>query len=347
MMRGYANDFVEWLVDFWKEQIRLNKNEFVDVNHEKLGDLAAQLAQKELKAPDWQIPGVLPQNHEAAVSHWLYSTGVNFASMNFEEPFEKFAVAAFENNKPKILTGSLARQYCFYRHFGEEPIKAREILLLTNSKRDIEEFFRGETRMPLLEHRRRHLREIAEVMLRYFADDAMKILEKADFRVFGRCNAWDLGVVDILLKYFPTAYGGDWYRPDLVFNKRAQLFALLYHGRAVNSGGGLQPLVDSEHIGPIADHQVPNGLRHLGIVVYKPQLAARIDRRDLLARHSREEFEIRATTVYSMAEILRKINEERDKIGVKLWTMVELDYYIWRLGQESPHPHHLTITTDY
>lgn len=329
---------------------------FIRVNEERLMEVANKWSQldpdTEASPPDWKIPNVLPIDHKAFVSHLFYQSAINFASTNFEPPHEKFRIGKFR--------GSEAIGHCFYRFFGEKPIRPEALLKLAEYHDFVaycylmNDFFKGDTPIPLLSLRRVYLKAAANALAK-FQNDPMNILEMANFRVVGR-NLFHKGLIQLLTDEFKIfspedgevdVFGDDKYSYNVLFYKRAQLFALMYHCRAIHSNGELPPLKDPENIGPIIDPQVANALRYLGILEYAPELIAMIDNRKLIDRHSQEELEIRIGATYTVAKLLNRINEIRDEIGVRRWTMCNLDPRLWRLGRECPLQHHLTITTDY
>ena len=137
---------------------------------------------------------------------------------------------------------------------------------------------------------------------------------------------------------------------SIEFNKRSQLFPMVYHGRALSSSGTLQPIRDPENFGPIADYEVAKILRELGILQYNPGLAIAVETGTVINKDSSWEIEIRAQTVNAMAELLRRIDFYRSFSGSKSITMAELDYAIWSAGRSPEYEkirHHYTYTTAY
>lgn len=311
------------------------EKKYVSIDFVKLVSVAEDLAKQEMQVPDWKMPEVLPMDSKAFLSHLLYINAVNFAFTNFESPFEKFKVGNF--------SGSTAMTHCFYRKFGEKPIKYSEILQITDSLELTGKFFRGYTKMPLLDERRKNLREVALQLSGWFGDNVMNLLEESHW------NA--IEIIKNLKLYFWNSYGRDesnfwdgkrwWWLP---FHKRPMLFAMMYHGRS-SSDKNFPKLKNPEVIGPVSDYAVPNGLRGTGILVYDNALAEKIDAQTELSPNEREEIEIRTATVVVLNELLRRVNGKRPQN--QQITMAELDYQIWTLGREISLKHHLTETTAY
>jgi hypothetical protein len=332
------NFWAELICDFWKSAAEADRKFDVRVDEQKLNEAAEELARRQLLVPDWHIKGVLPDNHRAFVSHLLYICAAGeFAAFAVHPPWSKFTVDGF--------TGSQAMARCFYRIFGEKPIAAGQILDLLYCPEEPTLF--GKNPPVLLAERLAFLKEVAEGLIKFFDDDPMNILEKANFKAMSGSDSWNLGVVDLLKKHFPQTFGQDYRGPYLRFDKRAQLFVLMYQGRALHSNGELPLLKDPENIGPIIDAQVPNALRAQGILIYSQELAKQIDNRRPIVRGSRQEIEIRSGAFYAELEKLKRINEIRIKQSLPPLTMIELDYYDWTAGQNSRYPNYICITTDY
>lgn len=311
---------------------RLLKPQSVAVNFNRINEIAAELATRNLAIPDWQISGILPTSHKAFASHAFYLCAINFCFTNPDG-------ARFALDKKTI--GSSAAAACFYRRFGEQPIKAEEMLDIVYSEEASVEFFRSAVPMPLMDERRQHLKEVAEILLKKFDDDPVKILYR-DFFDAGK-------VVKTLCREFPMVFGSDRhiYEMDggrwitLRFDKRARLWPLIYQGRALHSDEQLPSLRNIQKIGPVSDCAVPNILRFWNILDYTLNLSFKIEHGIELPTGSQQELEIRWATIYAVELLLEAINK------IKPVTLVELDHYLWSMGKLSPFPYHYTNTTAY
>jgi hypothetical protein len=131
---------------------------------------------------------------------------------------------------------------------------------------------------------------------------------------------------------------------EVPFYKRAQLTAadlsLALGGRGLGAFGDLDRLTI------FADNLVPHVLRIDGVLAYDAELAARIDREELIAPGSAEEVEIRACAVHAV-ELMR---EALVRAGKKV-TSMGLDYVLWNRGQERYYktvkPRHRARTVYY
>jgi hypothetical protein len=303
--------------------------EFVAVDEKEISEMAATLAMETPTAPNFRTKGIFPKKNKVFVNHLLYMCAVDFCFW-LPDPKEKYEVDGF--------TGSMAMGRCFHRHFGEDPISPEEMMDIVSSYEKAEKFFRGKNLPQLLQERRENLLEVATVLKEKFNGDPNRILWIAGRTARNYVPSIFPDIVSILVDNFPVVFGS-----DSKFHKRAQLFCLMYQGRAWDSetdDQSLRPLNEFEGIGPVIDYQIPRALRHLGILKYSDDLAYRVDNYATIPEGSEEEFEIRAAAVYAVAELLKKLQPMH-------WTMLELDNWLLEFGRKCPKPHHRTLTTKY
>ena len=125
------------------------------------------------------------------------------------------------------------------------------------------------------------------------------------------------------------------------FRKLAHLAAALMASRSSRPWSGLEtfPLYP--------DYMLPKYLRHLGAIVYSPELSEAVDNRHEIPRHSPQEIAIRWATVRGGQLLVEELN----RAGV-LVDGPRLDYFLWSeavLGSNagSMGEHHRTVTLDY
>ena len=131
---------------------------------------------------------------------------------------------------------------------------------------------------------------------------------------------------------------------DVPFFKRAQLTAA---DLSLALGAkGLGAFRDLDRLTIFADNLVPHVLRIDGVLTYDPDLAARIDREDLITPGSPEEVEIRAAAVHAV-ELMRDALARHGRAV----TSMGLDYVLWNRGQERHYktikPRHRARTVYY
>ena len=194
----------------------------------------------------------------------------------------------------------------------------------------------GNTEIPLLNERVQCLNEAGAVLLKNFNGSFTKILEAADG------NAVKL--TDLFITHFPafndyTVLNGE----KVEFHKRAQLNTDMLNHQLTKHGK--KELTDLDKLTAFADYKVPQMLRKFGIITYTPKLTEKIDTYTEISKGSREEIEIRATTIQAIEQIKEHLKPRLPDI-----TAGQIDNYLWNKGQEkSPDdkPYHRTETICY
>ncbi len=344
------NPRTEGIVRLWNEEFfQDNCVRHVKIHILRLTDLADGLANQDLQVPDWNMPAVLPRDNETFASYLPYIAAINFSFTDLKKPHPRFRV----EDETGIYSGSQAMCRCLYRRFKNRPIKSDSITNVMTNEQSAQSFFRGNTPIPLLHHRIRYLLEVARNLKTKFNDDWKNLFEAGHWRAFGDANR--LGIVDLLEMEFPKSFGMDcFFHSDklrtnypLRFAKRAQLWLMIYQGRALANPKELRPLEDGDLLGPIADSAVPNALRSCEILEYNKELTQQIDEQIELTPHGTEVKEIRMATVAAMQKLLDRINLKRGGLGKSPTSMLALDNALWRLGRNLTKPAHLAKTTDY
>ena len=296
--------------------------------------VARSLATEEFQVPHWRET-VFPEHDEEFFDFITVGNCINFAFTNFDTG--KSFTAEYHGAPWRGAFGMWA---CLRRALENgSPITSGEFLsALTLAK--CQELFAGDSPMPMIEERWAILKEIGNVLSNHYQGHFQNLLNSSGGKAFG-----NQGLVTQLLKRFPSFRDESRHIKTgavLQFEKRAQLLAMMYQGRALASNV-LKPLSDSQNLGPIADYSVPRALHAQGILQYSPELKERIVSRSILPKDSIEEQEIRAQATSAQIMLLNEINGfRRDTV-----TFLELDYKLWMLGRRMDAPHHLTRTTAY
>jgi len=329
------NPYVETLKPVWLT------TKDVWVNEQKLQELIRKMKKEQLIIPAWAVPNVQPPI-DCDLSFWLnficWINTVNFAFTNFQPPYNKFTI---EYPEGTIWTGAFALSAAFMRALQEGiPVTSAEYMSRISLK-DVKYIFRPidkEHQIPMLRERYEIFHEVGRKLLKlspYRGDEWFDLFDQGNFRAFNNGK----GIVELIVANFPSFrkdfryYKG--YR--LEFYKRAQLLVMMYHGRAVNSGGRYPLIKDIEDIGPIADYDVPKALHFLGVLEYSNHLEVSIKNHRVFTPNDPEEVENRLAMSYVMKRIC-------DEVRVN---MAQADFYIWHMGKESEDPHMLVVTTDY
>lgn len=199
---------------------------------------------------------------------------------------------------------------------------------------DTRRLFAGEGVLQMIPQRGARLAAVARALSDRWGGAAANLVEEA---------GWDgPRVVDLLASTVPgyedqATVGGH----HLLFRKLAHLAAAVMASRSERHWSGMGSF------GVYPDYMLPRFLRHLGVLSYAPDLAASVDGRIEIPRHSEQEVAIRWATVYAGHRLV----EEMSRAGASI-TGPRLDYYLWSeavLGPDAHHmgEHHRTLTLDY
>ncbi|MBI2055861.1 MAG: hypothetical protein HYT37_00565 [Candidatus Sungbacteria bacterium] len=344
------------LVEVWKKIESGKKNKFVSIDYDNIERCVIDnfVAGKTiLQTPDWRIEGALARHDWVFAANSIVINALNFAFNIFEKPDTKYRW------RKSGFSGSLAMAERFYHLYGERIIQAHDIARLNASHMIRTKYFLdGEEAISLRDTRTRCLINIAEVLEEEYGGSPLNLLEDAlVWDEERKRSVWyafhdGKGLVELLIKKFPIAYGDAWKMADgtetytLKFNKKAQLVALLLYGRGKTSYV-LPPLVDINEVGQLTDYQVPNALHARRILRYNPVLAAKIDNWQEINAGSREELEIRLATTAACVELLDQINKCPEINFEPSVTLADLDYWLWVKGKQSPFRPHLVRTSAY
>ena len=336
------------------------------INQGRLRKVAREFAKKEYRIAPWGGPFFphFPEDHKTFVEFMGVGNAINFCFSNpatGEKAGEKFEIEnPHEDPEKPTVSGSIAMWACLKRALDAGvPILDPQFLAdLTIT--DVKHIFRTSSNypsLPMLQERLANLRNVGETLLSAETPFSSfnELVQQSGAEAPHAFTENGRGIVQRLLRHFSSYQdtreipkGSATPAMTATFAKRAQLFALMYQGRALSFEDGLVPLADPETIGPIADYQIPKTLRSLGILVYGYALANLVDKERTLAEGSPMEIGIRVNTVQAVASLLERINKLRSLWGKELITMIELDFVLWDTGRkETKAKHHLTLTTAY
>jgi hypothetical protein len=306
----------------------------VHLDDKALGHVAEQIATQDLPIPNWRNP-VFPENDVEFVDFIGLGNAINFAFTDFET-FESFRVGYGGT----VWRGAFGMWACLKRALdaGVPILDGTYLRDLTFD--DFQELFRGENTIPLLRERWQIFNEVGFVLCQKFDGRFRNLFDTSNYQALG-----EGGVVARLVNDFPSFRDETVHCPTgnlLRFHKRAQLLAMMYQGRALNSDS-LQLLPDFQDLGPIADYAVPRSLHTLGVLKYVDALWDTIRARQLVAKDSVEEQELRGQTVLAQLRLMASASSLRGESV----NILQLDYKLWAMGRDSIEPHHLTVTTAY
>ncbi len=308
---------------------------FVQTVPERIAEHAAYMAYEELPLPEWRGLNLLEEDTERTSAFFFVGNCINFAFTDFERH-----VVFQVSYRGRIWWDADAMMACLCRALDEgRPILDGKFLAAI-SRKDLEEIFRGNIEMPMLDERVKILREVGAALVAKYQGRFHNFLRQGSRRLYDGGE----GILERLVREFTSFYDTSAYDGrQVVFHKRAQLLLYMLHGRL--GAKGLFRLEDPERLTAFADYIVPLALRLMGILGYAPALEEKINRRQLIPRHSPEEVELRAHSLYATTLLRQEINRRRPpdrqiitpQVDSRLWTHFHATFW----------PHHLTVTTAY
>lgn len=303
----------------------------VIINTKNLRGYAARLKRRELPVPDWRMPVFPEADDETFIQFLGVGNAINFCFTDMDTK-RKYATEW----DGKEWQGAFGMWAALKRALGEgAPVLNPYFLALLDGE-DAEEIFSGEPPLPLFQERIDCLHSAGTSLCRNFNEIYADLFRRCNYRAFNNGE----GIVEQLVRYDPAYRDSTFYRPvrrNLHFHKRANLFVVMYQGRALSSNETLPLIEDAYDLTPPADYEVPRALRYLGILEYSDELAETVDSQTEIPASSRWEFEIRTQTVAAMRALCERSGKP----------IAALDYMVWLAGREGNKPHHLTKTTAY
>ncbi len=303
----------------------------VRVDEQAVGSLARQWADKEVAPPPWDRAHHFFDGTEKTVAYLLILDTLNFCFWPAAgTPKWEFKHAGIRFSGYHGLAVALREAI----RAGVPLFSADYLARLTPDQ--LARMLGSPAGLQLLGERHRNLVELGEVLLRDFEGRPGRLVEAA-----GRSAVRLSGLLaDRLASFRDTAvYAGR----EVWFLKRAQILAADLHGAFEGRGWGA--FRDMGALTAFADYKLPQVMRQLGILRYSPELAARVDRLEVLEPGSPEEVEIRACTVWAVEGIRRALASRGKRLRA-----FEIDWLLWNLGQQEDYrkkPYHRTLTEFY
>lgn len=272
---------------------------------------------------------------------WLNKLGFGFENLtkeqmiNFLVIYHSIGFSYFGDPKwsvnynGKIYDGAIGLLSAFAKSF-EKSYDMLDFKYLKNlSYDDFKIFLAGNTQIPMLYERYQNILDIARVVC-----DNMS----GSFYNYVKDIKDDVQLFDIVISNFKSYEDKSIYQNKQIhFYKRAQLLVsdILHYLSKFSSD------VDYSNLIGAADYKIPQVLRSLEILKYDKSLSYYVDNQKLIPKGSKAEVEIRAATLYVIANITRKLNYKYDSF--------DINDTIWLAGQKNKDmkPYHRTRTTAY
>lgn len=238
--------------------------------------------------------------------------------------------------KDKKYDGSWALLLSFVRAYEEgKPIFNFEYLS-DLSLEEWKEITRGNTEIPLLRERLDNLREIGKVISQRYRGNILNLIKKANYDA--------IQILNLLSSEFSCFTDVSEYEGKTIyFFKRAQ--ALDGDICRWFKNNNSEKIRNSFFLTALADYKLPQILREEGILEYSPILAKKIDNKEELAKDSKEEIEIRASTILAVDLLLEQL-----KKSISTITSTDINDYLWLESQyknRKRRPYHLVRTAAY
>lgn len=284
------------------------KIKHIDIDYERLGNLVDDIvAQKDI---------FIRKNEEVAdIENYIQlsfiQNAVNYCFW-FGDPFRKYV-----NHN---LVGSEA----LWDVFTKNEILLDAKYLSSISIENITTMF-GD--IPLIYDRQKCLLNTGEVLCNKYQGKAINLLEEYRFD----CNI----IAEAIANEFFT--WNDSFE-DIKFYKRIQSFI-----SAISKCNALKGKLKHIEYGTLlADYQIPKVFQYYGITKYSGELDLKILKMKMIESHSREELDIRLSTIILGEVIKDKLIEKNIEM-----TAYEMDGILWRIGRNINRPHHLCSSIWY
>ena len=194
----------------------------------------------------------------------------------------------------------------------------------------------GSAEIPLFEARLSNAREVGRVLLARYQGQFARAYEAAG------SSAVSLALL-LAHEFSSFADVAEWRGTRVPFLKRAQICVADLN--AAFRGQQWGAFDDLAALTAFADYKLPQLLRSQSVLIYAPELAAKIDAYEPISASSEEEIEIRAATIWAV-ELLRR---SLDHLGISR-TASAIDYRLWAESQihtTDERPYHRTRTIYY
>jgi hypothetical protein len=300
----------------------------VTIDQAAVDRLASRLAGQGARAPEWRVWPHWWDDSPRAADYVLVLDALNFCFWG--EPRWRVHFGG------KILDGYWALAACLRRALDAGTPLLDPDYLAAFDEAAARDLFAGEAEIPLLPERVANLREAGRGLIEAGGSFA---------EIVASCGGSGEALVAEVVRRFPSFDDVAPYDGQTVkLYKRAQILVSDLHG--IFEGRGLGAFTDLDHLTTFADYKIPQVLREAGILVYHPDLAATVDRQELIPPGDPREVEIRAATIWGCEKLRQSL--ELQSPGTPLRAF-EVDWLLWSdaQGRTISKPYHRTRTIYY
>ena len=313
-------------------QIVIEQAQFVRINKTRIAELCAVWAKTPFATPPWDENVHWTSSDEEQLANYILVLDcLNFCFWPYRaQPRWKIEINGESMGGYQALAAALKRA-------KEEGIPVTDANWLAQATRaDLAHIFRGQGEIPLMEQRVKNVNEVGRVLLEKYQGQFANAIKS--------CAGSAVKLVELIARDFSSFNDiASWHGHAVRIFKRAQITVVDIFGSF--HGQGLGSFNDLERLTAYADYKIPQVLRALGVLVYAPELAVRVDNCELIPAGSSQEVEIRVSMVWAIELICRELK----RLGAPRLPY-ELDWFLWNLGQSSlpdERPYHRTRTYFY
>lgn len=303
----------------------------VRINSRRLSELSQSWVDQPFQVPGWDDAIHWRGTPQETLHYVLLLDALNFCF--WVDPGQRRWEVEYRG---QIYNGYKALSVALRRALEEGVSLTRAETLASLSLEQLSQVMRGQGEIPMLDRRLEHANQVGRQLLALWDGDFSRAVTS--------CEGSAVALTALIARDFSCFHDVSSYqgRPIPLY-KRAQITVVDIAGSLDFQGYG--EFFDLDQLTAFADYKIPQVLRALGILEYSPELAARVDRQELLEPGSPEEVEIRAGMVWAVELIRRQMND----LGRPLMAY-ELDWWFWNLGQSKlpeERPYHRVRTVFY
>jgi hypothetical protein len=300
----------------------------VFINDDSLSDFISVLREQVIPLPTWKDDFCFQGDPEKTLDWIFLFNSINFSFWN--EPRWHTTISGIQWGTDDEAFGVMAS----LAHAIQSGVPLNDYnYLKTLDCSDLSAIFASNDKagpLPMLEQRLEGLLEMGMAFHRF--GNAAGILKMCDY------SAPKLAA--FLVSSCPSWNDSQTYKgTPLPFHKRAWLCCAMVYERFIDDYN--RRLTEWEHIPVFADYRLPQALRDLGILEYSATLAQQIDHKLPIPSESKQEIEIRASTILVAEKIYTQLSH---------LSPLQIDAYLWTYAvqkDQSIAPHHRTRTIRY
>lgn len=299
---------------------------FVRINKEKISLVADKVKDFFDKNPNFSESLFnYSSDQKLSAQRVLVQNSANFCFWAPKDGEPKWAVEW----QGKIVGGGFGLWAVLERALAENVPILDAVYLANISLEDVKKIFRPTNGIEIthIEKRWKNLKNTGKILLEKYNGQAIKLIEEANYDA--------VALVNLIANNFDSYNDiADCEGKTIYFYKLAQVCASEIDASGIR-------LKNIDQLTAFADYKIPQLLRHFGILEYSEELSRRIASFEKIPLGSREEIEIRASTIWAVEFIKQQIPQ---------YNSSQIDNALWLLSQEAPKsiaPYHRTETIFY